>query len=75
MHWLREHPPFNREDVQQELRTRIETLPHYSFGRAGIRGQPRFDLPILAGSNSVTDFTDVMDWMVQQWKASRLSQP
>lgn len=73
MQWLRERAPFDREEVQQQLRTQIETLPHYSFGLAGIRGQPRFDLSILAGSNSVTKFIDVMDWMVQRWKASQLT--
>ena len=75
MQWLREHDPFNREEVHHQLRIMIETLPDFSFGRAGIRGQPRIDLFNLAGTNGVTDFIEIMDWMVQQWNASRLSQP
>ena len=75
MQWLREHAPFDRNEVQHQLRTMIETLPDFSFGRAGIRGQPRIDLSNLAGTNGVTDFIEIMDWMVQQWRAIRLSQP
>ena len=74
MQWLREHAPFNREEVQRELRTKVEALPHYSFGRAGIRGQPRFDLSILAGSTNVADVIKVMDWMVHLWEGSQLAE-
>ena len=75
MQWLREHPPFNREEIRHELRGKIESSSHYSFGRAGIRGQPRFDLSSLAAANSETEFIEVMDWMVRLWRASQPSEP
>ena len=77
MQWLRAHSPFCQEDVQAELRTKIEGLPDgcYSFHREGIRGQPSFDLSMLASVDHVKAFIDVVEWMVDQWRASHPEEP
>ena len=77
MQWLQNHTPFDREDVQAELRTEIEGLPDgcYCFHEAGIRGQPSFDLSTLAAVDRVKAFTEILAKMVAWWRASHPDEP
>lgn len=77
MVWLRDHTPFDQEDVQSELRTEIEGLPTgcYSFSRAGIRGYPRFYLSKLATTDRVKAFIGILERMVDWWQASHPDEP
>ncbi len=77
MAWLRDHPPFDQEDVQSELRTEIEGLPAgcYSFSRAGIHGQPRFYLSTLAATDRVKAFTEILERLVAWWRESHPDEP
>lgn len=65
---LAKAPPFDAQDRREELLRRLNAIPGIDLPMA--EGQPSFPIKALANEPEFTQFCDVMDWMIQEIRAS-----
>jgi hypothetical protein len=60
---LADTPPFDREDVREQLRQRLNTIPGVSIDR--ISGKPNLPLSILAKPDSMRVLQEAFAWAIE----------
>ncbi len=70
MRWLRESPPFDREDKRRELLKMLNAVPGVSVPPERITGYPCISLQTLFNDASLHAFLNVMTWLVQQLRTA-----
>ena len=68
--WMKERAPFDDEAKRQELRTRLNQIPGVEIPSEGITVRPRILLSTLTDKAALDQFIAVLDWFVQEVKAS-----
>ncbi len=68
--WLKFKPPFIDETKRMELLHRLNGIPGVDLPADRITGRPIFPLSVLNNEAALSQFLGVLDWFVQEVKAS-----
>ncbi|NMC18730.1 MAG: hypothetical protein GYA38_10120 [Chloroflexi bacterium] len=68
--WLQRRPPFDAESKRKELLDRLNQIPGFDIPIDAIARFPKVDLSALKNEDSLKQFLDVLDWVVQEAKKS-----
>ena len=68
--YLKRRPPFDVEEKRMELRDRLNSVPGITIPVDKISGEPSFRLAVLKDRVAFEKFFDVIDWMIQTYKAN-----
>lgn len=71
MRWLKDQLPFNDATKRDELLKRIQHIPGLKLTDAGgMEGFPKFPIQSLSDGNHLKAFTDALDWIVAEIRAT-----
>jgi hypothetical protein len=65
---LQRRPPFDAESKRNELLGRLNQIPGFDIPTDAIARFPKIDLSTLKNEDSLKQFLDVLDWVVQEAK-------
>ena len=68
--WMKERPPFDAEAKRLELRDRLNKIPGVDIPADAITLRPRILLSALTDKAALAQFLAVLDWFVQEVRAS-----
>lgn len=68
--WMKVRPPFDDEQKRQELRHRLNQIPGVDIPAGAVTLRPRILLSTLTDKAAMEQFLGVLDWLVQQVKAT-----
>jgi hypothetical protein len=68
--WMKERPPFDAEAKRQELRERLNRILGVEIPGDAITLRPRILLSALSAKAALSQFLEVLDWFVQEVKAT-----
>lgn len=71
MRWLKDRPPFNDAAKRDEFLKRIQQIPGLKITEAGgMEGFPKFPIQSLSDGNHLKAFTDALDWLAAEIRAT-----
>lgn len=68
--WLQKRPPFDEETKRKELLDRLNRIPTINIAPEAITLRPNISLSAFSDENSLKQFLEVLDWVVQEIKKS-----
>ncbi len=68
--WLLKRPPFDAESKRKELLDRLNMIPTINIPPDAITRRPNISLSALNNEDSLKQFLEVLDWVVQEIKKS-----
>lgn len=68
--YLRRKKPFDAESKRMELLGRLNQVPGVSIPPTSIGGMPRIPVQLLESDSGYSAFTTILDWVIEQIKAS-----
>ena len=68
--WLQKRPPFDAESKLKELLDRLNMIPAIKIPPDGITRRPNISLSAFSDGDSLKQFLEVLDWVVQEIKKS-----
>jgi hypothetical protein len=68
--WMKNRPPFDDEQKRQELRRRLNQIHGVAIPAEKIALRPSIPLSALTDKSSMEQFLGVLDWLVQEVKAT-----
>ena len=68
--YVKGKPPFDNRQMREDLAMRFNQIPGISIPPDGIERRPSFSLSSLAADAAMDRFFEVVDWMLDQVKAS-----
>jgi hypothetical protein len=68
--YIKKRPPFDVEEKRVELRNLLNSIPGIMIPVDKIGGEPNFRLAALKDKVAFEKFFDVIDWMIQTYKAN-----
>jgi hypothetical protein len=67
---LQSRPPFDAESKRQEILNRLNQIPGFNIPADAITRFPKVELSVLKNEDSLKQFLEVLDWVVQEIKKS-----
>ncbi len=67
---LQSRPPFDAESKRQEILNRLNQIPGFNIPADAINRFPKVELSVLQNEDSLKQFLEVLDWVVQEIKKS-----
>jgi len=67
---LQSRPPFDTESKRQEILNRLNQIPGFNIPADAIIRFPKVELSVLKNEESLMQFLEVLDWVVQEIKKS-----
>jgi len=68
--WLQKRPPFDAESKRKELLDRLNMIPNIKIPPDAITRRPNISLSAFDDKDSLKQFLEVLDWVVQEIKKS-----
>jgi hypothetical protein len=66
-------PPFKKKEMRQELQKRLNEIPGVSIPDSRIDSRPAIHLEVLADGEKLRQFTDVLNWYLEQTRSAASS--
>jgi hypothetical protein len=63
-------PPFNTVEQRGEIRRRLIAIPGINIREDALKGRPSFPLTALSEAQALRQFLEILDWMVEQYRAA-----
>lgn len=68
--WLKEKPPFDSEELRQELLDRLKLIPGMQMTASAIKGEPGVSLKQLGDPAVMAQLLAVWSWIIERIRAS-----
>ena len=67
---LQSRPPFDAESKRQEILNRLNQIPGFNIPADAITRFPKVELSMLKNEDTLKQFLEVLDWVIQEIKKS-----